>query len=90
MAATASLLGQAAVATPPIISLRPLARGTDHFKKAAEGGEAIISAAKLDGQVGYSVFNAETGLRLEGYNSQMGLPPASVAKAITALYALDT
>ena len=35
------------------------------------------------------VADAKTGLRLEGYRSAVGAPPASVAKALTALYALD-
>lgn len=90
MGATASVLAQVAVAAPPLASLRPLARGSDHFKKSVDGGEAIVSAAKLNGRVCFAVADATTGLRLEGSNSRVGTPPASVAKAITALYALDT
>lgn len=89
MGATASVLAQVAVAAPPAASLRPLARGSDHFKKSVQGGEAIVASAKLDGRVSFSVADAKTGLRLEGFNSSTGLPPASVAKAMTALYALD-
>lgn len=89
LGATASVLAQVAVAAPPAASLRPIARGADHFKKSVDGGDAIVSAAKLGGRVCYAVADARTGLRLEGSNSKTGTPPASVAKAITALYALD-
>ena len=34
--------------------------------------------------------DVKTGLRLEAENGAAGLPPASVAKALTSLYALDT
>lgn len=90
MAATASVVAQTALAAPPAVSLRPALRGSDHFKKTVSGGEAIVAAAKLNGRVSFTVADAETGLRLEGLNSKTGLPPASVAKAMTALYALDT
>jgi len=89
LGATASVLAQVAVAAPPAASLRPLARGPDHFKKSVPGGDAIVARAKLGGRVCYAVADAKTGLRLEGSNSKTGTPPASVAKAITALYALD-
>lgn len=90
LAAMASVLAQAAVAAPPAASLRPIARGAGHFKKAVDGGDAIVAAAKLNGRVSFTVADAKTGLRLEGSNRKTGLPPASVAKAMTALYALDT
>ncbi len=90
MAATASVVAQAVVAAPPAVSLRPVVRGADHFKKTVSGGEAIVAAAKLNGRVSFTVADAKTGLRLEGLDSKTGLPPASVAKAVTALYALDT
>ena len=89
LAATASVAAQVAIAAPPAASLRPIARGADHFKKSVDGGEAIVASAKLTGEVSFSVADAKTGLRLEGLNSKTGLPPASVAKAVTALYALD-
>lgn len=37
----------------------------------------------------YAVADARTGAKLEGENAKIGTPPASVAKAITALYALS-
>lgn len=79
----------AALAAPPTASLRPMARGAEHFKKSIADPQAIIASARLDGRVTYAVADARTGLRLEGSNAKVGAPPASVAKAITALYALD-
>ncbi len=51
--------------------------------------KALIGEAKLGGRVGFAVADAKTGLLLESGEAQRGQPPASVTKAITALYALD-
>ena len=71
-------LGHAVVAAPPTASLRPMARGGDHFKKAVADPEAIIAAAQLNGRVVYAVADPRTGKMLEGINSKVGTPPASV------------
>ncbi|MEL6451226.1 MAG: D-alanyl-D-alanine carboxypeptidase/D-alanyl-D-alanine-endopeptidase [Pseudomonadota bacterium] len=78
-----------ALAAPPSASLRPVVRGAGHFKKAVPDPQAIIAGAQLGGRVCYAVADAATGQMLEGANPTVGTPPASVAKAITALYALD-
>ncbi|MEX0370856.1 MAG: D-alanyl-D-alanine carboxypeptidase, partial [Tateyamaria sp.] len=78
-----------AFAAPPTASLRPRARGGDHFKKAVADPQAIIAQARLGGRVCYAVADARTGAQLEGGNAKVGVPPASVAKAVTALYALS-
>lgn len=83
-------LGQAVFAAPPAQSLRPVARGAGHAKKAVAGPEAIVARADLGGRVCFAVADARTGAKLEGSNARTGTPPASVAKAITALYALNT
>ncbi|MEP1964676.1 D-alanyl-D-alanine carboxypeptidase/D-alanyl-D-alanine-endopeptidase [Tateyamaria sp.] len=88
-----SLLGStaatAACAAPPTESLRPSVRGAEHAKKAIKGADAIVDAAQLNGQVVFAVADATTGQKLEGGNAKVGTPPASVAKAITALYAMN-
>ncbi len=89
LSATAATLATGAVADAPKTSLLPRLRGQAFRKKAVAGPEVIVADAKLGGQVCYSVADAKTGLRLEGMNPQTGTPPASTAKAITALYALD-
>lgn len=86
----ASSAAGAALAAPPAASLRPNARAAGTAKKAVAGADAIIAAARLDGRVTFAVADARTGRRLEGGNAAVGTPPASVAKAVTALYALGT
>ncbi len=51
--------------------------------------EGLIAAAKLGGTVGFVVADAATGAVLDARSPDAALPPASVAKAVTALYALD-
>ncbi len=88
--AAVALFGtQNAAAAPPTQSLRPLARGVDHFKKSVAGPETIVAQAKLGGRVSFVAADARSGQVLEGMNAKVGIPPASVAKVITALYALD-
>jgi len=83
-------LAAPAAAEPPAVSLRPLLRpgGLGAAARAAET-EALIAAARLSGEVGYAVLDAETGDVIEARAAGSGLPPASVTKAITALYALE-
>ncbi|HAW48181.1 MAG TPA: D-alanyl-D-alanine carboxypeptidase, partial [Roseovarius sp.] len=58
--------------------------------RAAAAVEALIAEARLQGDVGYAVTDTETGAVLEARAADTALPPASVTKAVTALYALDT
>jgi len=51
--------------------------------------EDLIRAAKLGGAVSFVVADARTGSILAAREPDLRLPPASVAKAVTALYALD-
>ncbi|MEP4197954.1 MAG: D-alanyl-D-alanine carboxypeptidase/D-alanyl-D-alanine-endopeptidase [Aliishimia sp.] len=76
-------------ANAPLTSLRPMLRGQGFHKRAIAGPEQIIEAAKLGGRVTFAVANAQTGALLESESGTSGTPPASVTKAVTALYALD-
>lgn len=93
-AAASASVGHVAFANAPLSSLRPTARGGAVAAAApvrrASSPNALIEAAKLGGAVGYAVADLSSGKVLEASNAAMGLPPASTAKAITALYALDT
>ncbi len=86
----------AALANAPKVSLRPHMRGgvgagsAPSAKPAIVGIDALIANAGLRGQVVCAVADVKTGLQLEAVKGNTGLPPASVAKALTALYALDT
>lgn len=76
-------------AEAPTHSLRPKARGADFEKRRVPGAEAILREAGLSGDVSFAVADVKTGLVLEERDGDRGMPPASVTKAVTALYALD-
>ena len=48
----------------------------------------VIEAGKLSGAIGCAVADVATGDILESYGADIPLPPASVVKSLTALYAL--
>jgi len=61
-------------------------------KRTAGGvseGPRLIEAAKLGGAVGYVVADAATGNILEAQSPDTRLPPASVLKTMTTLFALE-
>ena len=73
-------------------SPRPMARGGRAVERPATGPadrSDLIAAAKLGGTVAYVLIDARSGDVLEAREPDRALPPASVAKAVTALYALD-
>jgi D-alanyl-D-alanine carboxypeptidase/D-alanyl-D-alanine-endopeptidase (penicillin-binding protein 4) len=81
--AAPALLADAMDSSPRPVR-RPDRRG------AADGeSEALIAAAQLGSAVAYVVADARTGAVLQAREPDVWLPPASVAKAVTALYALD-
>ena len=79
-----------ALADAPERSLRPHLRGAGPRARMAGRPEAMLSQAGLSGDVAWAVSDVKTGLRLESVRGTEGLPPASVTKALTALYALET
>ncbi len=56
--------------------------------RAAPSVEALIEGARLGGRTGFMVLDMTSGAILEEHGADLALPPASVAKAPTALYAL--
>lgn len=87
--AGAALFASPALTAPPTSSLRPVLRGDDLFRKAIPTAAELIEKANLKGRIGYVVADAVSGSTLEVMAPDVGLPPASVTKSITALYALD-
>lgn len=89
--------GAAAWADAPRVSLRPVARKAGKaggavkaaIKVQAPEAAALIREAKLGGRVAFAVADAKSGLLLEEREGDLAQPPASVTKAVTALYALD-
>lgn len=79
-----------ALAQPPLKSLRPRKRERDLRKRAAGQPDSLVAKSGLSGDVAWAVADVKSGLHLEAYHGQRALPPASVTKALTALYALDS
>ena len=74
----------------PTTSPRPRSRGQGPAQTSVgTAAERLIAAAKLGGVVSFLVVDRATGAVLEEHEAGLRLPPASVAKAVTALYALD-
>ncbi len=78
-----------ALANAPGTSLRPQARIAGAAKRALGGPERLVASAGLSGSVSIAVADVRSGEFLEGVNATTGQPPASVSKALTALYALE-
>jgi D-alanyl-D-alanine carboxypeptidase/D-alanyl-D-alanine-endopeptidase (penicillin-binding protein 4) len=78
-----------AYASAPLTSIRPLPRGMLPPPPAPPTAEALVGAARLGGQVTFAVADMASGETVETLEPLLAQPPASVAKALTALYALD-
>ena len=83
-------IATSACAGAPSTSLRPQTRPLRTSPRTNAEARALIQQSGLSGRVGYAVVDPRTGQILEAYDEVRGLPPASVAKSITALYALET
>ena len=84
------------MATSPRPMPRPVPRaGSSADLQPGSGGVSasevadLIAAAKLGGEVAFVLVDGKTGEVLEARNPDLALPPASVAKAVTSLYALE-
>jgi len=77
-----------ALAGGPLTSVRPVARARGQWKPDVRGAGDLIAEARLGGKIGFVVADARTGEILESHNPLLALPPASVAKTFTTLYAL--
>ena len=88
LAGIAATAAGPAVANAPLTSLVPVPRGEVPPPPAPEAATGMVARAGLGGAVGYQVINAETGSVIEEMNPRLRLPPASVAKAATAHWAL--
>ncbi|MCC5973989.1 MAG: D-alanyl-D-alanine carboxypeptidase [Rubellimicrobium sp.] len=82
------LLASAATAggaEAPLRALRPVAR------PAVPGPEAegVVRAANLSGRIAWALADVRTGAVVDGSAADVAMPPASVAKVLTAAYALD-
>lgn len=94
-----SLTASAAMAQAPLTALRPQARpGAAAALDARPSGmrprlrdstARFVEEARLGGRTSFVALDARSGEILDQHDAYTRLPPASVAKSITALYALD-
>ena len=89
LAALGAFSASPTLAAPPATTLRPVPRPQSVALRAAPSVESLIKGSRLSGAVGFAVADPNTGTLQEGHGSTTALPPASVTKSITALYALD-
>lgn len=83
----AILAGLAASVAGPVWAegvIRPMRRPSPQA-----GSEAFVAAAKLGGVTGFALLDVATGRVIEALAEDVPLPPASVAKAVTTLFALE-
>ncbi|WP_237095836.1 D-alanyl-D-alanine carboxypeptidase/D-alanyl-D-alanine-endopeptidase [Nereida sp. MMG025] len=85
MASTAT----AACANAPERSLRPAVRGADAPRVVVAGSDRLVANAGLSGDTQFAVADLRSGKLLETRRANAAVPPASVAKAVTALYAME-
>lgn len=85
LGAALALFAGAALAGAPAFAPAPLPRPLP----TPPTGPELVAAAEITGDVAYLVIDLDTGETLEALNADLPLPPASVVKAATALYALD-
>lgn len=91
-----SAVAGAVFAEAPARSIRPRPRDAEKIaevvraqrRQAAPAVADLIDEARLGGTVGFLVADARTGDVLESRLPDEALPPASVAKSVTALYAM--
>lgn len=88
MSAGSVIAGAAHAAGPSVAAFPPLR--PDNFPPTPKAPyEIMIEEARLDGRTGFCVIDRASGEVLEQHNGYVGQPPASVVKALTALFAMD-
>ncbi|MGY6706487.1 D-alanyl-D-alanine carboxypeptidase/D-alanyl-D-alanine endopeptidase [Roseinatronobacter sp.] len=82
------LVGGGALCALPACAEAP-ERSRRPQQRPAQPADRIVSRAGLGGDLSYAVMDMGSGNLLEGRGGNTALPPASVAKTLTSLYALD-
>ncbi|MBL3571129.1 D-alanyl-D-alanine carboxypeptidase/D-alanyl-D-alanine-endopeptidase [Rhodovulum sulfidophilum] len=83
------MAGPAASALGAPLDRSPVPRPRPELRGRVADAAQLIEAAGLSGKFAFALVDVETGTLLEAHKPLLGLPPASVAKSVTALYALD-
>ena len=79
----------AARAEAPLTSIRPKRRGQPETTGRQTDAESLVAAAKLGGATAFVVLDAATGQVLAARDEGVGMPPASVLKSVTSLFAIE-
>jgi len=72
-----------------MVSPIPKPRPLDLHKQGLPTGDALVERAGLSGEVAFAVAHVAQSEMLEPRGPLLRLPPASVAKTVTSLYALE-
>ena len=100
LSAAGSFLASTALAEAPTGAIRPKARpdpalapsvapAKDMRPRPRPSAQSLIDEADLGGVVGFVVADATSGQEIENIQAATTLPPASVTKVVTSLYALE-
>lgn len=81
-------LAAAGAAGPDTLAAQTPARPRPARSTGPEAAEAIVARARLAGEVSYLVLDRDSGAVIEARLPGQPLPPASVAKTATTLYAM--
>ncbi len=84
--ASVAALPSLAWASPPNTATRPVLRNAANFQRAVLSSARLLDPA-LANITGYALFDVGSGEMLDSYQPDLALPPASVSKVITAIYA---
>ncbi|MBM9595290.1 D-alanyl-D-alanine carboxypeptidase/D-alanyl-D-alanine endopeptidase [Roseitranquillus sediminis] len=90
LGALASGAAGSALAGAPAVSLRPHPRGLGTVPVPRPTARLLAETAALPGDISFVVADVRSGEVIESLNPVLRQPPASTAKVLTALYALDT
>lgn len=89
LASGISLIAFPGAASALTRSARPVKRPADLPRSSDVSASGIVAQAKLPGETSFTLLNIDTG-EIEGSHApELRLPPASVVKAVTAVFALE-
>ncbi|MEK6205395.1 MAG: D-alanyl-D-alanine carboxypeptidase, partial [Amylibacter sp.] len=83
--ASVAALPSLALANPPSTATRPVLRNATNLQRAALSSARLLDPT-LSNITGYALFDASSGELVDSYQPDLALPPATVSKAITAVY----
>ncbi len=76
-------------ARPVTAQIAALAPAPEAVRPPAGSLATLLERANLSGETGLIALDAETGAVIEEHRADLRMPPASTAKAVTTLYALQ-